>query len=137
MKKVLLFTCLAFMTVRSYGQAGQDFKDNSDLCTSTNWHWVHRPQEYLTTTNNEFNSFSSAFGRTTITLNIPENQSQKNYQGKRRLFVGLTVPLVIASLIANQKNNKDLAGGFAIGGIVTSSLGLYFTIKEDKQKKTN
>ncbi|MBK7652168.1 MAG: hypothetical protein IPJ20_17640 [Flammeovirgaceae bacterium] len=42
-----------------------------------------------------------------------------------------------ASLVANQANNKELAGAFALGGLATSSLALYFTIKDDRARKTS
>lgn len=59
----------------------------------------------------------------------------RSYKRTASLFVGLTVPLVVGSLIANKTERRGLAGDLAIGAIVTSSLGLYFTIKDSRERK--
>lgn len=127
MKKGLLFTSLTFITITSFGQANSNY-------SLTAWTSVRRPQEYLTMTK-DYNSILDERENENIIVRNSSKQIQNSYQAKRRLFVTLTIPLIGAYLIANQANKKDLAAGFAVGGLVTSSLGLYFMIKEDKQNK--
>ncbi len=127
MKKTFLLASLVFIAITSFAQRGTDY-------SSAGWISVPRPQHYLTLANND-NSIISKQDEVTLFITNSDSQIQKNYQGKRRLFVTLTIPLIAGYLIANQSNNKNLAGGFAACGLVTSSLGFYFMIKEDKQKK--
>lgn len=58
---------------------------------------------------------------------IQHNQSKYNRLSK--LFSAITISLVVLS-IAERNENKDLSVGLAVGAIATSSLSIYFYIKD-------
>ena len=121
----LLFTSLTLLTIVAFGQT----ETNYSLETPT---LVLRPQEYLTM-HNEYNSFPNE--QDYLNIVTGDDSKQKNYKRKTVILSSLSITLLAGILIANDNNNKDLAAGLAFGGVVPSSLGLYYSIKWDKQKK--
>lgn len=125
MRRGLLFTSLTLLTIVTFGQT----KNNYSLENPT---LVFRPQEYLTM-HNEYNSFPNE--QDYLNIVTADDSKQKNYKRKTVILSSISIGLLAGLLIANETNNKDLAVGLTVGGLVTSSFGLYYTIKWDKQKK--
>ena len=90
--------------------------------------FVYSQREKSTVVNYSVNSIENFRIVTT-----PDNHSSSNHKWKKPM-VFLTFPLLVASEIAYSHNNKDLALGFATGGLVTSSIGLVWYIKDKKRK---
>jgi hypothetical protein len=65
--------------------------------------------------------------------NSSDRHLRSNHPGKKPM-VFMTFPLLIASEIAYTHGNKELALGFAAGGLVTSSVGLAWYIRDKKKK---
>ncbi len=136
LKTTLFINFILCIPVWCFSQTERFPESHSHFNVLAKNYQVSSSQQYLRK-NITFNSPPGNSFNQPIFLNTSFEQPKKNYQAKRRLFVGLTIPLVTASLVANQANNKELAGAFALGGLATSSLALYFTIKDDRARKTS
>jgi hypothetical protein len=135
MEKYFFVIVFVFIVMYCYGQPQRDLTALRSVPDVSDRKKADYSQSYFVVTGNGSSPYWPL--KSGIIIDVRENDTPKNYQRKSKLFISLTIPLVVASLVANRNNNRDLAGGFAVGGLVTSSLGLYYGIKDGNRRKKN